>query len=85
MAAKKKAKKRAAASAAQVTTLVNGQVTGHVAASGTIGEAADLLARNAGLKSYSVRANGVPVSVSDAGGSMAKVKSIEVFAKDTRG
>jgi len=93
MATKKKVSKaagrtatpRQAAAPAQVKTIVNGQVTGQIAATGTIGDAAMALARDAGLKSYSVRVNGVPVTATEAAGSLAGAHSLEVFAKDTRG
>jgi hypothetical protein len=88
MATKKKARKatsRTPAAPAQVKTIVNGQVQGQIAATGTIGDAAMALARDNGLKSYSVRVNGVPVTAQEAAGSLAGAQSLEVFAKDTRG
>lgn len=88
MATKKKAARHATAAnraPAQVQTIVNGQVTGTIPPDGTIGDAAMNMARREGLKSYSVRVNGVPVTAAEAGGSLAGAKSIEVFAKDTRG
>ena len=92
MTAKKKvAKKRATSSTTsngQVTLIVNGQVIGqHTPATGeSIGDRANELAKAHGLKSYSVRCNGVPVAdVNEAKGKLAGNKTLEVFAKDTRG
>ena len=91
MATKKKSKSsghRATArvsSPSQVKIIVNGQVMGTIASTGTIGDAAQALARDNGLKSYSVRLNGVPVTAVEAAGSLAGAQSLEVFAKDTRG
>lgn len=73
------------AAPAQVKTIVNGQVQGNISPDGTIGDAAMNLARGAGLKSYSVRVNGVPVTAAEASGPLAGAQSLEVFAKDTRG
>jgi hypothetical protein len=68
-----------------VKTIVNGQVQGMISSNGTIGDAAMALSRDAGLKSYSVRVNGVPVTAAEAAGLLSGAQSLEVFAKDTRG
>ena len=95
MATKKKTSKRAAskaqtsttATSKTVTLIVNGQVVGtHTAADGeSIGDRANELAKAHGLKSYSVRCNGVPVMTEDARNKLAGNKTLEVLAKDTRG
>lgn len=71
--------------ASHVQTIVNGQVTGSVVPNGSIGDALNTLARDSGLKSYSARVNGVPITSEQAAGPLAGAKSIEIFAKDTRG
>jgi hypothetical protein len=94
MSAKKVVKKAASRSSrkavAPVSTtfqaIVNGTIKGNYPLTGTIGEAAMNLAREAGIKSYNVRVNGVPIDETVAGQALtAKHVSVEVFAKDTRG
>lgn len=98
MAAKtKKASKRAKSAAGDthvlpgpqvVVTQVNGQVTGdmEVTPEVTIYDAAIKLARANGLKSFSVKVNGDKVTAEKAKSPFpANAKSIEVYAKDTRG
>lgn len=70
----------------KLTAMVNGQVVGDVVASGTIRDVAMQLARANGLKSFSVKVNGAKITGEKAGsGFPAGAKSIEVYAKDTRG
>jgi hypothetical protein len=90
--AKKAATRRAArpsssrtAAGGKVTVLVNGSIAGERPAEGTIGEMATKLAQDNGLKAYSIRANGVPVTVAEAAHPISGVKTLEIFAKDTRG
>lgn len=86
MTAKKAAKKAVKAHApSTVNTIVNGQPQGTILSTGTVGDAANILAHNTGLKSYSVRVNGVPITAEEGAKSLAGVKSLEVFAKDSRG
>jgi len=69
-----------------IQALVNGQSVGTVENTNqSIGDAARGIATANGLKAYSVRVNGVPVTPEDAAKGLGGVKSIEVFAKDTRG
>ena len=75
-----------AAVSPSVTLMSNGQVISSlVPANETIGEVANKLAMSQGLKSYSVRLNGVPVDAETAKGLIKGNKTLEVYAKDTRG
>lgn len=89
MATKRKAARRAAAASGhkQVVLMLNGQSTGmHTPAAGdTIGSVANEVARNSSLKSYSILVNGVKVTTEGAGKGLAGVKTLEIFAKETRG
>lgn len=83
MATKKKAAK--VTEPKMVVTLVNGQTTGSVPDTGTIQAAAEALAQSKGLKAFSLKVDGNVVKRQDAGKLLKGCKSIEVFAKDTRG
>lgn len=76
-----------AAVVSDVILMVNGNNEGTIKPSATltVGDQAMELARKAGLKSYSVRLNGVPVNAAEAAAPLAGARSLEVFAKDTRG
>ena len=89
-ASSSKVKAAAPASAAgqAITLLVNGQVVGSMTPAdqaGTIGEAGSKLAKDHGLKSFSILANSVKVSVDEGGNPVKGLRTLEVFAKDTRG
>lgn len=79
------AKKAAEAAAQPVTTMVNGQVVGSIPGEGTIVDAAKQLASSQGLKAFSIRINGATVKAPDASKPLKGVKTLEIFAKDTRG
>ena len=86
--AKKLARPASAVSHASssVTLMSNGQVIRSLTPNGeTIGQVANELAMSQGLKSYSVRLNGVPVDAETAKGLIKGNKTLEVYAKDTRG
>jgi hypothetical protein len=88
--APKKAKRRvagkAAATPSMVQLLLNGQATGEVnPGTRSISDVAGEIARNNNLKSYSILVNGTKVSAADAGKALAGAKTLEVFAKETRG
>jgi hypothetical protein len=51
----------------------------------SIAQAANQIARDNGLKSYSILVDGVKVGVEEAAKALSGHKSIEVFAKETRG
>lgn len=95
MATKKTAKRSASKAkvashgAATTAILLNGQATGQRTreslGSQTVGEVAQGVAREHGLKSFSILVNGVKASTEDAGKAAAGNVSIEVFAKETRG
>lgn len=78
---------RRAATPKQVVLMLNGQSIGmHTPKAGdTIGSVANSVAAGNGLKSYSILANGTKVTTEGAGKGLAGVKSIECFAKETRG
>lgn len=90
-AAKKKVVKKAGAkragSSAGVILLVNGTSQGAVQAGEgeTIQTWVDSMARSSGLKAFTVRVNGKIIVLSDAAKQLKGVKSLEIFAKDTRG
>lgn len=85
MATRKKAAKRAATSH-QVSMLLNGQAVGQISpTTQTVGDVANQIARDHGLKSYSILVNGVKVTTEGASKKLAGARSIEVFAKETRG
>ena len=94
-AARKAAPRRAAGSTAQaapaapaqVILLLNGQSSGiHTPVEGdTVGSVANRIAKEAGLKSYSILVNGTKIDVTAAGNSLKGVQTVEVFAKETRG
>ena len=87
MAAKRKASRKAGTkAAAEVAAVVNGQATGHIVpGDSTIFQAAEKLAAAHGLRAFSIRVNGSPVKAEAAQKPLAGAKSLEVFAKDTRG
>ena len=86
MAAKRKASRKAGKVAADVAAVVNGQATGHITPGDqSIFAAAEKLAAAHGLRAFSIRVNGQPVKAEAAQKSLAGAKSLEVFAKDTRG
>lgn len=72
-----------------IALMLNGQAVGQMtladAGSKTVGEVANSIAKDHGLKSYSILVNGVKASTEDAGKALAGNQSIEVFAKETRG
>ena len=82
---------RAAKAPASVALMLNGQAVGQRSVadlgSQTIGEVANSIAREHGLKSYSILIDGVKVTTEQAGRSLAAAHatSLEVFAKETRG
>ena len=86
---KKKPAKRAgrATASGQVQLIVNGQASGTVAAgTQSISEAANVLARGHGIKSYSILLDGgMRVGTEEAGQPLAGHSSLEIFAKETRG
>lgn len=71
----------------EVQQLLNGQPTGVVVpeAGATIGAVAMEMARANGLKTYSILVDGTKVTTEGAGKPLAGHKSIEIFAKETRG
>jgi hypothetical protein len=70
----------------KVQMLLNGQAVGEVDPAGlSISQCANNIARENGLKSYSILVNGTKVTTEGAGKPLAGAKSIEVFAKETRG
>lgn len=87
MATKKAVRKAAHRRPATVVLMLNGQSSGvHTPAGGdTVGAVAQGIARNAGLKSYSILVNGTKIGTEAAANGLRGVTSIEVFAKETRG
>lgn len=91
MATARRAARRTAASGSsahkQVVLMLNGQSIGmHSPKAGdTVGSVANSIAAGNGLKSYSILANGTKVTTEGAGKGLSGVRSIEVFAKETRG
>lgn len=86
--ASKAAPARAAAPAAPavVNAFINGQASGTVTPGElTIQEAAGQIARDHGLKAYSILVDNVKVTQDQGSRKLAGAKSIEVFAKETRG
>lgn len=75
--------------AATTALLLNGQAVGQQTSAEigdqTVGQVANKIARDHGLKSYSILVNGVKCSTEEAGKPLAGAISIEVFAKETRG
>jgi hypothetical protein len=70
----------------QVQRLINGQPAGIVSSGDmTIGQAASDLARDNGLKTYSILVNGTKVTTEGASKRLAGAATLEVFAKETRG
>lgn len=85
MAIKKKARK-VAAKVKMVTMLLNGQTVGTVDPAGkSIAEVGLQIAREHGLKSYSILVNGTKVTDAGSTKPLAGAQTIEVFAKETRG
>lgn len=89
MTAKKRVKKAAARKVAApkaVNILINGQATGQITPEAqTIAEVANQVAKEHGLKSYSILVNGTKVTTENANKPLAGATSLEVFAKETRG
>lgn len=85
MAIKKKARK-VAAKVKMVTMLLNGQTVGTVDPTGkSIAEVGLQIAREHGLKSYSILVNGTKVTDAGSTKGLSGAQTIEVFAKETRG
>lgn len=83
MATKRKAARRATG---QVSMLLNGQAVGQISpTTQTVGDVANQIARDHGLKSYSILVNGVKVTTEGASKKLAGARTIEIFAKETRG
>ena len=88
MATRKRPAKRSHATRtpAKVQMLLNGQAVGEVDPTGlSISQCANNIARENGLKSYSILVNGVKVTTEGAGKPLTGTKTIEIFAKETRG
>ena len=71
-----------------VSVMVNGQVVGTVPNSALLGQAANDIAKTHGLRTYSLKVNGKKLTAtSDVGKSLKEwhAKSIELYAKDSRG
>jgi hypothetical protein len=81
----KKVKKVVASDPKLVTVMVNGQVTGTIPDTNTIGQASEAIATKAGLRSFSIKVDGKKVEQPDANKSLKGVKTFEIFAKDARG
>lgn len=71
----------------EVQQLLNGQPTGVVIPESrqTIGSVAMEMARSNGLKTYSILVDGTKVTTEGASKPLAGHRSIEIFAKETRG
>jgi hypothetical protein len=77
---------RRASTPSRVQMLLNGQNVGEVDPSGlSISQCANNIARENGLKSYSILINGTKVGTEEAGKPLSGARTIEVFAKETRG
>lgn len=86
MAAKKKAVRKAASKRKMVTMLLNGQTVGTVDPTGkSIAEVGLSIAREHGLKSYSILVNGHKVTDAGSTKPLSGAQTIECFAKETRG
>jgi len=84
--AKRKATRSTSAHSGRVQMLLNGQNVGEVDPSGlSISQCANNIARENGLKSYSILINGTKVGTEEAGKPLSGARTIEVFAKETRG
>lgn len=68
-----------------VTVLVNGQVTGTVPDTGTVGAVAESVAQKAGMRSFCIKIDGKKAETPDANKSLKGVTTFEVYAKDSRG
>ena len=69
-----------------ISVLVNGQVVGTVLDSSSVGAAATQIAREHGLRAYSLKLDGKKLTTTfDVNKSLKGHKSIELFAKDSRG
>jgi len=71
---------------AMVQLLLNGQVIGEIQpGTQSIGAAAVQVAKDHGLKTFSILVNGQKVLEGDATKALAGARSLEVFAKEARG
>lgn len=68
-----------------ITVVVNGQVVGSVPESSTIGQAAQDIAKNHGLRAYSMKLDGKQLKVPDLNRGLKGHKQLELYAKDARG
>lgn len=68
-----------------VTVLVNGQVTGSIPETTTIGQAGETVGSKAGIRSFSIKVDGKKVAQPDANKTLKGNKTFEIFAKDSRG
>lgn len=70
----------------EVAMVLNGNAVGMVDPAGkSIGQVAQDIAREHGLKTYSVLVDGVKVLADGAAAGLSGHRTIEVFAKETRG
>lgn len=88
MATHKKVKKVGHGSSSevrQVTVMVNGQVTGTIPETTTIGQAGETVGSKAGIRAFSIKVDGKKVAAPDANKTLKGVKTFEIYAKDSRG
>ena len=85
--ATKKAAKAAKSAVRQISVLVNGQTVGTIPNSANVGAAAVQIAKEHGLRAYSIKLNGKKLSSSTdvANMPLGRAHTIELFAKDARG
>lgn len=77
---------RATQAPTQVAMILNGNSVGMVDPSGkSVGQVAQDIAREHGLKTYSVLVDGVKILAEGAAAPLQGHATIEVFAKETRG
>jgi len=81
-------RKRAPATPAaprSVSVLVNGQVVGTVPDTSNVAEAALQVAKTHGLRAFNIKLNGKRIAQPDANKPLKGVKTLEIYAKDSRG
>lgn len=68
-----------------VTVMVNGQVTGTIPETTTIGQAVEAIGSKSGIRSGSVKVDGKKITQPDANKTLKGHKTFELYAKDARG
>jgi len=68
-----------------VTVMVNGQVTGTIPETTTIGQAVESVGTKSGIRTGNVKVDGKKINQPDSNKTLKGAKTFELYAKDSRG